>query len=152
QGTEAIVYGVLAFGAFHVAERLQIPCYGAFLQPHSRTRAFPAFPLPGPLERLGSLNWLSHLLAAQLFWQPFRVPINRWRQRTLGLPPAPYFGLAGPMRARRVPILYGYSSLVAPRPPDWPRRLHATGYWFLDRPAEWEPPARLVDFLAAGPA
>jgi UDP:flavonoid glycosyltransferase YjiC (YdhE family) len=26
-----------------------------------------------------------------------------------------------------------------------------TGYWFLDRPQGWQPPAALVDFLQAGP-
>jgi UDP:flavonoid glycosyltransferase YjiC (YdhE family) len=26
-----------------------------------------------------------------------------------------------------------------------------TGYWFLEQPASWQPPAALVDFLASGP-
>jgi UDP:flavonoid glycosyltransferase YjiC (YdhE family) len=28
--------------------------------------------------------------------------------------------------------------------------VYVTGYWFLDRPPDWQPPADLVDFLAAG--
>jgi sterol 3beta-glucosyltransferase len=32
-------------------------------------------------------------------------------------------------------------------PPDWDGRSVATGYWFLDRPDDWQPPHELVEFL-----
>jgi UDP:flavonoid glycosyltransferase YjiC (YdhE family) len=74
-----------------------------------------------------------------------RPEIDRWRVETLGLPRA---GPRGPRR--RSPVLCGFSGAVVPRPPDWPARVHVTGYWFLD-PGPWRPDPRLRDFLAAGP-
>jgi sterol 3beta-glucosyltransferase len=46
--------------------------------------------------------------------------------------------------------LMGYSPHVVPHPADWPAHFHTTGYWFLDEEERWQPPAGLVDFLAAG--
>jgi sterol 3beta-glucosyltransferase len=39
-----------------------------------------------------------------------------------------------------------------PQPSDWQHNNHVTGYWFLDDKTAWQPSARLLDFLAAGPA
>jgi DNA-binding PadR family transcriptional regulator len=48
-------------------------------------------------------------------------------------------------------MLYGYSEAIVPRPPDWDENTVVTGYWFLDSPAGWQPPAGLVEYLAEGP-
>ncbi len=45
----------------------------------------------------------------------------------------------------------GYSPSVVPIPADWPASNYVTGYWFVDEPEGWQPPAALVDFLRAGP-
>jgi UDP:flavonoid glycosyltransferase YjiC (YdhE family) len=59
----------------------------------------------------------------------------------------------GPFRAIRAtaPTLLAYSPSVVPTPADWPASVHVTGYWFLDEPAGWQPPADLVAFLEGGP-
>lgn len=54
-------------------------------------------------------------------------------------------------REEGMPVLYGYSEHTLPRPDDWPRSHHVTGYWFLDDEAGWQPPPALTDFLRAGP-
>jgi sterol 3beta-glucosyltransferase len=33
----------------------------------------------------------------------------------------------------------------------WSEHARVTGYWFLDHPPDWQPPADLVDFLESGP-
>jgi len=55
------------------------------------------------------------------------------------------------LRKQCNPVLYGYSPLVIPKPPDWKEWTHVTGYWFLNRPSDWQPPSDLVDFLESGP-
>jgi sterol 3beta-glucosyltransferase len=55
-------------------------------------------------------------------------------------------------RDRSIPHLHLYSEHVIPRPTDWPACAEVLGYCFLDAPGGWEPPRRLADFLAAGPA
>jgi UDP:flavonoid glycosyltransferase YjiC (YdhE family) len=107
--------------------------------------------LPSRLDLGGAYNWLTYLFAEQVFWQTFRQPVNRWRREVLKLPPLPLTGPFGRLSWKQQPVLYGYSSHVLPRPPDWPDQVHVTGYWFLDHAQDWHPPQKLTDFLAAGP-
>ncbi|WP_160147682.1 glycosyltransferase [Arthrobacter sp. TS-15] len=63
--------------------------------------------------------------------------------------------LADPLRnpdGSPVHVLYPYSRHVVPVPEDYPPSAHVTGYWFLDHNEDddYDPPAQLVDFLAAG--
>lgn len=58
-----------------------------------------------------------------------------------------------PFRERerqRRPILYGFSPLLLPRPPEWGPWIAVTGYWFLERPEDWRPPDDLERFVRAG--
>ncbi|MDH3570301.1 MAG: glycosyltransferase, partial [Gemmatimonadota bacterium] len=150
-GSEAIVYAPLAFAGYHIAEALGVPSYQASLQPATPTREFPIFPLAGKRRWGGTYNRLTYTLYEQVTWQALRPVVNRWRTETLGLPATPMMRPFREFRARRVPQLYGFSAAVVPKPRDWPDWHHITGYWFLDRPAEWQPPAAIVDFLGAGP-
>ncbi|MGE3908167.1 MAG: glycosyltransferase, partial [Chloroflexota bacterium] len=76
--------------------------------------------------------------------------INQWREESLDLPP---IGLLGPAfrRDRTTPMLLCYSPVISPAPRDWPAWHHVTGTWFLDPPADFQPPAEIVEFLADGP-
>jgi UDP:flavonoid glycosyltransferase YjiC (YdhE family) len=97
----------------------------------------------------GAYNRFSYLFAMEASWRLFREPIDRVRAEVLDLPPltVPYRKLVN----QPIPILYGYSTHVLPRPKDWHDHLHLTGYWFLDNDLDWQPPAELVDFLDDGP-
>lgn len=65
----------------------------------------------------------------------------------LGLPPQPGPGY----RSEELTVLHGVSPVVVPRPADWRDGVRLVGYWWPPRPPAWQPPAELVDFLAAGP-
>lgn len=153
---EAVVTSTMGFfmGGFHVVEKLGIPGCGAFMQPIHPTRAFPSTYAPPWLRgfNLGeeSYNLLTHNLIRQLAWQLLRQSVNDWRKVTLDLAPIPFWGPFETVRRRRYPVLYGYSQSLLPRPDDWDPWIHVTGFWFLDRPAAWQPPQSLVDFLESG--
>lgn len=150
RGAEAILCLPSAPHGYHIAEKLGIPAITVSLSPLiGRTRKFPS-PYLHTERRLGGLyNLATHVLFEQIIWHPFRPAFNKWRRQTLKLPPVPF---AGPYaRIQRQPILYGYSPAVMPPPPEWSDRIHVTGYWFLDRPADWKPPVDLVRFLQTGP-
>ena len=148
---DAIVCSVLGLPAWHVAEARGIPAFAALLQPVTPTGAFPAIGLP-PLPRLPRwLNRATHRVAEQMIWQPLRPAVARWRREVLGRPAAPLRSSWRAMRDGALPVLYGFSPRVVPPPSDWGRHVHATGYWFLDRPPGWAPPPALVRFLADGP-
>ncbi|MDO5499392.1 MAG: glycosyltransferase [Propionibacteriaceae bacterium] len=50
----------------------------------------------------------------------------------------------------RTPTLLAVSPAVAPPAPDWPKTQVQTGWWARRTPADYQPPAELADFLAAG--
>ena len=151
QGADAIIYSVVAMASLHVAERLEVPAFAAFLQPMTRTREFPAIGVPQRPRLGGAFNLATHTVAEQALWRPFRGRVSAWRRDALGLDARPAVTPHEQMAALGVPTLYGFSRHVIPRPADWGPAVHLTGYWFLDRPAGYEPPAALRDFLAAGP-
>jgi UDP:flavonoid glycosyltransferase YjiC (YdhE family) len=150
-GSEAIVYSPLAFAGQHVAEALGVPSYQAAVQPATPTREFPIFPLAGKRSWGGTYNRLSYTLYEQAAWQGLRAVVNRWRKEVLGLPKFPVIAPFKQYRESGVPHLYAFSAAVVPKPSDWPDWHHIAGYWFLDRPAAWQPSADIVDFLDAGP-
>jgi UDP:flavonoid glycosyltransferase YjiC (YdhE family) len=126
----------------------------AHLHPASATSlapdvSFPELALRSPLR--GGYNRLTHALAAHGLWQMLRGPFNSARQTVLGLPPLSPIEQWRRVRRDAGLVLYGYSAFVAPRPADWDERMRVTGYWFLEHGPNWQPPAALVEFLAAGP-
>lgn len=84
----------------------------------------------------------------RLIIAPYRKLITTWRRDVLGLPPVRDELMRD---GQAVPRLYGYSRYVLPVPPDWDASSVVTGFWFLDTPADWQPPQQLIAFLQAGP-
>ena len=153
QNAEFIIYSMLGVGAYHVAEKLGVPCIMASPIPgFAPTRAYPnpggVFP---SLPLGGGYNRLTHILSGHLF-QIFTGPfINRWRKEKVHLPAIPfgkypYFHMGG----RPQPIFGSYSPIISPKPPDWGDNIHVCGYWFLDPAPDWQPPPQLITFLEAG--
>jgi sterol 3beta-glucosyltransferase len=150
QGTDAVVFPPLAATVYHVVERLGLPCCVTWLHPQYPTRFLPS-PIGLPPLPLGkAYNLLTHAFMQALFWLPCRSWVNRWRTEVLGLRPVSLWGPLRLMRTRRVPMLFGFTPQLVPRPKDWPEWMHITGYWFLPRRQNWMPPKDLVEFIEAG--
>ena len=144
------------FTALAVAEKLSLPLIQALYIPFTPTRAYPSFLVPklppavkGALG--GAYNRISYGLARQMIWQGFRSADRMARRDVLHLHAAPLLGPFDAAATRGCPVLYGVSPSVIPPAPDWSDTVHVTGYWFLDPPADWSPPAELTVFLQAGP-
>ena len=116
-------------------------------------RAHVNFPSAPPwLPLAASYHQVTHWLGRHGLWQLLGPLLNRARRTVLQLPPlSPW---ARYRRAQQsVPTLFAYSPTVAPLPSrtPLPPATAITGYWFLPQPPAWQPPAPLLDFLAAGP-
>jgi sterol 3beta-glucosyltransferase len=139
---------VVAPLGFQIADALEVPRAGVFLQPVQPTREFGSVLVGGR-----SLGPCGNLLLGRLVDASVRSlyagPIRDLR-RDLGLPPASMRALQRSQQFR-YPTFHGFSPSVVPRPADWPAPMLVTGYWWPARPTGWTPPAALVDFLAAGP-
>ncbi len=152
QDTEAILVSALAFAAMHVAQSLGIPSLATYLYPVTPTQAFPSMVAansPWWLSTMGWFNWLSFRLYNLGFFRMMLPMVNQLRDEVLGLPPVPW-SYYTKIDLSEVPIIYGYSKHVLPKPADWGDHLHVTGYWFLDEP-DWNPPIELSQFLECGP-
>jgi UDP:flavonoid glycosyltransferase YjiC (YdhE family) len=149
-GADVLIASTLLFGMPDCAEKRGIPLINApihaMLVP---TRAFPAtFFAPWGVRENMVANRMTHSMVQIAFWMMFRATLNRWRLK-MGLPRiGNYFGW---LQARNAPTLYGFSPSVLPIPNDWPSNHHVTGYWFLEQPTGWQPPAALINFLESGP-
>ena len=135
------------------AEKLGVPSYRTALQPTALSRSIPNFLMPEAPEWLpgrGLYHLFTHVFVGLTLWQMWRPTLNAARAEVLGLPPLPVAGPGGDFLNSPL-ALDGYSPLVVPKPRDWPDTHHLTGYWFLDAPPGWRPPAELTDFLDSGP-
>jgi len=131
----------------HIVEKLDIPAFMSFIHPQQMKFLYPETLVYGPRYR-----WVTSLLRKQMLWHiGLKRQVNIWRKHTLGLPPTTFSASEGLLKTRKVPFFYAYSPTVYPKPANWPDWFHVTGYCFLDRPADWSPPAALLDFLASGP-
>jgi sterol 3beta-glucosyltransferase len=153
RGSDVIIAGL---GGFFVglalSEKLGIRFVPAFVYPFTPTREFPSVLAPAtPFHLPGWANRLSHLLAQQMMWQTFRSAENQARRQVLRIPPAPFWGPFGLFNRGGGTVLYGYSRHVIPIPADWGDSMHVTGFWPLEPPREWNPPAGLLNFLESGP-
>jgi len=146
-GTDAVLFSVLAFPAYHLAEAAGIPAIGAYLQPMTRTREFPSLFQKG--RGVSFLNLWSHIAVEQITWQPMRGAVNEWRDG-LGLGRLPRSGLYRPIY-RSMPLLYGFSPAVVAPPSDWPDHVKVTGYWVRGRANDWRADESMIRFLADGP-
>jgi sterol 3beta-glucosyltransferase len=155
QAVEAIVFSTITFCIAHpMAEKLGIPSCLAAPYPVTPTHAFPSpfLPVaPAWLPFVDHYNWLTHILSMHAFWQFVRPPVNKVLREVLNQPPFSWHWLTDQLRQQRLTVLYAYSPAILPSPPDWGDWNHVTGFWFLDHQPEWQPPADLLDFLAAGP-
>jgi sterol 3beta-glucosyltransferase len=152
QSTDAVILAPLAGTVYHVVEQLRLPCCVAWLHPQFPTRFVPS--LVGlPMLPLGpAYNWFTHIFMQAIFWLPTRSWTNRWRTGTLGLEPVSLLGPLHRMRKQRIPMLFGFSSELIPRPRDWPEWMHVTGFWFLEPASESALPEGLANFIDEGPA
>jgi sterol 3beta-glucosyltransferase len=126
EGTDAIISSILGtLLGLQLARERNVPLLRAYYGP------------PGAM---------AHASVRQAIWLGSRPWVNRARRAVLDLPPLALGEPFGDLDRERVPLLYGYSPAVAPPPPTG----QVTGYWMLDTPPEWTPPAALSAFLAAG--
>lgn len=148
EGADLLVASTTSLGGLDCAEKRGIAHVYAPQQPLMPTRAFPS-PLVAPFGvRLNSpLNRFTYRLVYLALWQAFRTAINTWRRR-MGL--ARRSGLGYWRRLRAQTTVCGFSPSVLPLPADWPPHHHVTGYWFLDEPPDFRPPADLARFLESG--
>ena len=152
QDADAIGVSMLPYlYGYAVARKLHVPLVRTFYFPVSPTRARPVDFLPPWVQLGGSLNLATYHAQRQIIWQMARPFVARACRDVLGMETLPRLEPFGELDRQQQLLLYAYSPAVAPPPPDWGPWMEVTGYWRLDRSAEWSPPPALAAFLNDGP-
>lgn len=153
QTADFVIDSPTSTGALDAAQTCGLPVALSYPVPFAPTRAFPSFFLGQPRFSLGAgYNRLTHTLMHLALWGGMSGPLSNGLRKKLGQKPWGSFAnqLAYAKRLG-IPALYGFSQHVIPKPADWDELQHITGYWFLDRPAGWQPAPEVLRFLASGP-
>lgn len=151
QDADVIIVSTLPYlFGYAIARKLDVPLVRAFYFPVSPTRSCPAGSLPSWVSLGGRLNLVTYDLQRQLLWEVARPWLGQACRALWGAYPLPRREPFGDLDRQQRLLLYGYSQAVAPRPADWGSWLEVTGYWFLDRTAQWTPPPELAAFLDDG--
>jgi UDP:flavonoid glycosyltransferase YjiC (YdhE family) len=140
--SDALLFSSLALGAgILVGEELCKPKIGLWFQPVTPTREFNS-PLMQPHSWPGWANLLTYRLLHRYMWAPYAKPTQAARKDIFGTSVVgrPSFDF---------PMLYGISNQLVARPADWPDSHRICGHWSLPA-ANFQPPADLAEFLAAG--
>jgi len=151
QNADLIVHSFLMTNTgYEIARELDIPDTSVQTFPvFTSTGAFPA-PVAPDLPLGNFYRRLTHNLVTQIFWQGSRIIYRQIRKNNPKLPPLTTWPF-DPDNVWQTPILYAFSPSVVPRPRDWRKGVHITGYWFSDDDRGWKPDTRLVKFLEKGP-
>ncbi|EGO2530035.1 glycosyltransferase family 1 protein [Enterococcus faecalis] len=149
QGVDAIIYSTLGSVAYHVAERLGIPCFRAFFAPLDPTTEFPAMTAPS-LFLGGWYNRLTFKGGDILWSRATRSLLNDWRSQ-MGLRKIKPFEFPyRHMNGKLIPTLYAYSTILAPKPKEYGEHQYLTGFWIKETEHNWSPDKKLLHFLNAG--
>lgn len=147
-------YDVLVSGLpiFHstqtIAQKLNKKHITILLAPMNPTREADATMVPMIPRKSIFLNRLSGYIGLYFTHWIFKEKANEFRE-TLGLPPMKYLDYARAYN-KELPVIYGVSPQVMPRPDDWGKQIYVTGYWFYQPKTDWSPSKALCDFLEAG--
>jgi sterol 3beta-glucosyltransferase len=143
QDADLVTGGIGAGTGLEVAEALGVPFIQTHLQPVGvPTDAYPPVLMPTIPRALGPAAWrLAHRLSEAALFGSLAGPTRHARRRVLGL-------RRRPRASDGRPVLYGFSPHVVRVPSDGTRQRLTTGYWTLDTPGGWAPPAALAAFLA----
>lgn len=148
-----LYHGLSSFAGYSIAEKRRVPGIPAQVFPSHASEEYPLRTGPGMSAVARAVNRVVNRsrqpVGRALFWQFSKSVVNDWRRERLDLPPLARLSPSKVLESVR-PWVYGFSEHVLPRGSRWPSDVHVTGYWFLDRPSDWQPPDDLVAFLAAG--
>ena len=134
---------------WHLTEAMGTPSLGVHLQPTAPTGDFP--PVVTGSRSLGRLaNRATGRFALRMADRVHEPAVAQLRRR-LGLPPASPSETRRRQERANWPILYGFSTALVPRPSDWRPGLEVVGNWWPHHDPAERLPARLEDFLSAGP-
>ncbi|MEE1788301.1 glycosyltransferase [Streptomyces sp. SP17BM10] len=134
---------------WHLAEAMDVPSIGVYLQPTLPTGEFP--PIVGGARPLGRWGNRAAGRVGQRVVDRLHADAARRLRTRLGLPPLAQGTQRRARERENWPVLHGFSPTLVPRPADWRSGLHVVGNWWPYVTPARRLPDEVEDFLRAGP-
>ena len=150
QGSDAIVYHSGAVIGYFIAQTLDIPNILATPFPMIPTKTYPALIFYNSIKLGKTFNLLTHILFQKIMWLISKAPTERFWKDKFGSIPRNFINPFSQLQSENNLTLVACSNYVFPKPQDWSKEVHNTGYWFLYENDYWSPPNKLSEFLLAG--
>lgn len=150
QSADVIIYHPgMPLGFFIAQEKKKISVL-ANPFPVIATKEYPAI-LFYTSPRFGeTFNQITHKIFEKLFWSLSKsAVVDFWRNSVK----TKMNFTVSPIRQQiesGMPILNGYSNLFFNQSADWPKNIHTTGNWFIDKEPNFIPPKELTTFIENG--
>ncbi|MFJ5231427.1 glycosyltransferase [Kitasatospora sp. NPDC088391] len=135
---------------WHLAEAMDVPSLGVYVQPTLPTGEFP--PVVGGTRSLGRWGNRAAGAVGQRVVDRLHADAARRLRVRLGLPPLAQGARRRARERENWRVLHGFSPLLVPRPADWRSGLEVVGPWWPYVAPDYRLPAEVEDFLQAGPA
>tara|TARA_R110002020_G_scaffold2136_1_gene9754 strand:- start:2411 stop:3727 length:1317 start_codon:yes stop_codon:yes gene_type:complete len=150
QGADMLILNMNTSFGIDIAEALHVPAIMVALQPLNSTSEFPLCMYYGA-DFGPAFNRLSYtaMTVQQIY---YNLPRNKLRRELMGLDARKKGGFFRNTDGTPLTTLYPYSSIVSPRPRDWPKSAIVTGYWQLKDRTDWQPSPEFQKFLSEGDA
>lgn len=149
QNADVLVSGLPTFMLTHaIARKLGKKHLTIMLAPLNPTADAAATMVPSIPGRKIFANRFSGYIGQYFTYWIFQEASNAYL-KSIGQTPMRYGDYTRAYN-REVPVIYGISPRVMPRPDDWHDKTFVTGYWFYDAGNDWTPSAELAAFLAGG--
>ena len=149
RGADAMICTFFGSTYYSVAEKYGIPVV--------QTQYFPMDPnsdIPissAPIWKLGpAWNIVTYRLGYLLIHLLERRYLTAWRQENNVTVPRLHGGPDYVLGGHTIPVIYAVSPLVMPRPAQWGKNIHMSGFWLEEDAGPFTPSAELADFLTAG--
>ncbi|MFJ1754082.1 glycosyltransferase [Kitasatospora sp. NPDC088134] len=135
---------------WHLAEAMNVPSLGVYLQPTLPTGEFP--PVVGGTRSLGRWGNRAAGAVGQRVVDRLHTDAARRLRTRLGLPPLAQSAQRRARERENWRVLHGFSPTLVPRPADWRSGLEVVGTWWPYVAPDYRLPREVEDFLQAGPA
>ncbi|MFJ2581324.1 glycosyltransferase [Kitasatospora aureofaciens] len=134
---------------WHLAEAMNVPSAGVYLQPTLPTGEFP--PVVGGTRSLGRWGNRAAGAVGQRVVDRLHTDAARRLRTRLGLLPLAQGAQRRARERENWPVLHGFSPTPVPRPADWRDGLRVVGTWWPYVAPDYRLPREVEDFLQAGP-
>lgn len=150
EGSDLIIYHPGCTIGYFAAQEFGIPSVLASPFPMHKTKEYLSVVMYGKTRPNALTKYISHALLQGMFWMVSGRSVKGFWKKRFGAVPDNFGQPYELHRDQKHPAIVSCSNFVFKRPADWNENVHQKGYWFVEEPGDYTPPAELAAFLAAG--